>query len=483
MTRDASDGDPLQRAYSAEEFRRIGHRFIDLLADYWQTSLDRRSPGAIPWSPPEEMLAWWEQRLAEGMSPQEFAEALIARSVRISDPRFMGHQICAPTPISILTGMIVDCLNNGSGVYEMGMSGTAMEKLVVARLASILGLPTTADGFLTSGGTLANLTALLVGRSARGREIWTQGQREQFAVLVSEQAHYCVDRAVRIMGWGDDGVITVPVDDQYRMRVDLLESLYRQALDRGVQPVAVVGSACTTSTGSFDPLEAIGSFCRRRDLWFHVDAAHGGALGFSRRHRHRLQGIEMADSLVLDFHKMLMTPVITSAVLFRRWQDSYRAFAVEADYLFGKASPQDQFDRFNLARRTFECTKTMMSAKVFANLAIHGPDLAEANVDRLMERAQEFAAIIESHTEFELALRPQCNIVCFRHRQGSEPERSQRNRRIRQALIQQGQHYIVQTTLRGETWLRSTLSNPFTTRTEMDALLASLSALARSDDA
>lgn len=471
----------LKDAYSIQQFRSSAHRVVDLLADHLESSLSGEQPQALPWLEPEKSLEHWQRLLEKGLDTEEFCREVIARSVHISDPKFMGHQICAPAPTAILAGLLTDALNNGSGVYEMGMAGTAMEKLVLRTVARQLGMPETADGIMTSGGTLANLTAMLAARAVGGDgQDWTRGTQCKLAVLVSDQAHYCIDRAVRIMGWGDDGIIRVPTDEQFCMRVSLLPRLYEEALNRGVKVVAVVGSACSTSTGSFDDLRAIGEFCQRHALWFHVDGAHGAAVAFSKKHRDRIAGVETADSIVLDFHKMMMTPVVSSGLLFRRREDSFRPFCVEADYLFSKEAERNGWDEFNLARRTFECTKTMLSSKVFSLLAVHGPSLFEANVDRLHDLAQTFAKMLDEHDQFELATWPQTNILCFRWT-GLPQERarlSERNEHIRESLVREGRYYIVKTSLRGETWLRTTIANPFTTETEMAGLLERILALA-----
>lgn len=464
----------LRDAYSAEQFRESAHRIVDLLADHLAGSLAGEHRHSLPWLEPEQSLEHWSRIAEQRVSVEELCRQLIERSVRISDPKFMGHQICSPAPTAILAGFITDFLNNGSGVYEMGMAGTAMEKAVIRAVAERFGFPEGSDGFMTSGGTLANLTALLAARSVKDSttDSWNTGTQEPLAILVSEQAHYCVDRAAKIMGWGEAGVIHVPTNQNFQMDVSQLAETLAAAESRGRKVISVVGSACTTSTGSFDDLQAIGEFCRDKDLWFHVDGAHGGAIAFSGKHRHLLRGIELADSVSIDFHKMLMTPVLTSAVVFRRKLDSFRAFSVEADYLFSKNSEgAGELDEYNLAKRTFECTKTMMSTKIFSVLAVHGPELLEANIDHLHEQTQRLAEMLEEHEQFQLAVQPQTNIVCFRYCVGPESMWSELNLWIREQLVREGKHYIVKTTLRGDAWLRCTIANPFSTEREMSDLL------------
>ena len=470
----------IHQAYDPEAFRRAGHELVDLLAEHLKAVQDGGKEPAIPLVSAEEEYAFWQKDLREnqGGAPGELFKSVLARSVRVQHPRYMGHQISPAAPLAALASLVDGLLNNGMGVYEMGAAGTAIERLVVKTIAQKMGFDEAADGVLTSGGTLANLTALLAARSVKApASVWQDGQREKLALLVSEEAHYCVDRAVRIMGWGEAGIIKVPSDKQYRMRTDLLEGCLQQARAEGKTVIAVVGSACSTSTGSFDNLEAIADFSEKHGLWFHVDGAHSGALCFSEQHRAILAGIERADSVVMDFHKMLLTPAVATALIFRNGQHSYRTFSQKAQYLWERETDEEWH---NLAKRTFECTKLMMGLKAYTLLRTYGPELWKQYLDRVMELGRQFAALARKTEGFELAIEPQCNIVCFRFRPAGVAGEAldALNEHIRQALLEEGRFYIVKTNLRGNTYLRVTLSNPFTTETEILELFARIASLA-----
>jgi L-2,4-diaminobutyrate decarboxylase len=301
-------------------------------------------------------------------------------------------------------------------------------------------------------------------------EVWQHGTPRQLALMVSEQAHYCVDRAARIMGWGSAGIIKIPTNDRYQMRTDLLEAYYQDATERGVEIIAVVGSACTTSTGSFDDLTAIADFCEDRDLWFHVDGAHGAALIYAEQYRERVAGIERADSVIMDFHKMLLTPSITTALVFKDGKQNFSTFAQEAQYLFEE---QGGLDWYNMAKRTFECTKTMMSLKVYSILQAHGTKLFDQYVSRVVKLGEQLSRLVKEHPQFELAMEAQCNIVCFRHRPPGVPREqlSRHNEELRRKMKENGRFYIVKTKLRDETYLRCTLTNPFTDLSHLAAML------------
>jgi L-2,4-diaminobutyrate decarboxylase len=462
----------IREAYDAEIFRREGHLLVDLLADYLHGVAATDQWPALAWQSPEAAFDYWNGmwQQSDGDLQQLFKETL-ARSIHLHHPHYMGHQINPPAPAAFMASMLVDALNNGMGVFEMGMAGTAIERVVIKTTANAMGLGDNADGFLTSGGTLANLTALLAARSAKAPEgVWEEGARSRLALLVSEESHYCIDRAARIMGWGDAGVIKVPADEQYAMRTDLLEDYYQKAQAEGLTVIAVVGSACATSTGSFDNLEAIGEFCRKNNLWFHVDGAHGGALAFSDAYRHLLKGIQSADSVAMDFHKMLLAPAITTALIFSDGNNGYHTFHQRAQYLWADA---EQVEWYNLAKRTFECTKQMMSLKVFAVMYSHGLELWDAYVTQMCDLGKTMADLVTQRADFELAVTPQCNIVCFRYvPPGVAPESlNALNQAIRQQIIEKGDFYIVQTILRGNAYLRVTLANPFTSKEDLETLL------------
>jgi L-2,4-diaminobutyrate decarboxylase len=472
--------DLLQQAYDPEAFRRQGHALIDMLADYLNTMQQPAGQPAIAYRPPAEALEEWTRRLRKGETdPMQIFQRVLDQSVGLHHPHYMGHQISPPAPVAALAGLVGDLLNNGMGVYEMGMAGSAAEEALIQEVGAVLGLGDRCGGFLTSGGTLANLTALLTARSVKApEEVWTAGSGEQLALMVSEEAHYCVDRAARIMGWGSAGLIKIPSDDAFRMRTELLEEAYREAAERGVRVIAVVGSACSTAAGAFDDLDAIADFCAQHNLWFHVDGAHGAALAFSKQERQVLKGLERADSVAMDFHKMLLTPSITTALAYRDHRHSYRTFQQRADYLL-EWDAKDEWH--NLARRTFECTKLMLSLKAYTLWAMYGPSLFETYIDRVCGIGRAFGEMLASAPDFDLLTPPACNIVCYRLSAPglSAAETDALNLRVRRQLLEEGDFYVLSTTIRGRVWLRSTLSNPFTEPKHLEALMERCRILAR----
>lgn len=459
----------IQKALDSDNFRKTGHELVNLLADYLTEV--RQNPDDMPvnkWQAPDQQRDKWQTYQINDHDLPGYFQEYLQDSIHLHHPKYMGHQITTPAPISALAALVSDLLNNGMGIYEMGQPSVAMEHLVVQRLAKKMGFGESADGFLTSGGTLANLTALLAARRKKASDnVWQIGNQKQLALLVSEQAHYCIERAVRIMGWGDAGVIKVPVDQHFRMRTDLLEDYYQNALKEGKEVIAVVGSACSTATGTYDNLEAIADFCQAFDLWFHVDGAHGASAIFSQKHQHKVKAIHRADSVIMDFHKTLLVPALATAVIFKDTNDSYNTFAQNAHYLW---SNDDTKEWYNFAKRTFETTKFPMGFKVFTVWNYYGDELLEEMIETIFGLGEAFAQLILQNPAFELATNPACNIVCFRY--VDTPENvNELNNAIRQIILEEGKFYIVKTLLNGDTYLRVTLANPETSTTDLQQLL------------
>ncbi|MEP7124163.1 MAG: pyridoxal-dependent decarboxylase [Byssovorax sp.] len=463
-------------AFDPETFREQGSALVDQLADYLHRALRGELP-VLPWRPPAELAAEWETPFSEApdrdpRALQHLVARVVAGSNHLHHPRCVGHQVTAPLPVAALADLASALLNNSMAVYEMGPSGTAIERAVIRFLASRLGFGASADGVLTHGGSIGNLTALLAARQAKaGFDAWTLGSAggPPLAVLGSTQAHYCVARAAQIMGWGRGGFIAVPVDDRFRLRPEALDAAFRRAVDAGRRPIVVAASACSTATGSFDPLPEIASFCEERGLWLHVDGAHGASAALSEKTRHLVAGIDRADSVVWDAHKMMLVPGLVTAVLFRDGARSYEAFAQEASYLFEGGDREDEW--FNIGTRTLECTKRMLGFQLYAALAIHGTKHFGDYVADTFDRAARFAERLGREPDFEVATPPQCNIVCFRHRPEGATDLDALQARLRRALIEDGSFYLVQTRLPAGLFLRITIINPATSDADLDALV------------
>jgi L-2,4-diaminobutyrate decarboxylase len=267
------------------------------------------------------------------------------------------------------------------------------------------------------------------------------------------------------MGLGRRALRAAPADADGRLVPDRLPGALARLREEGATVMAVVANACSTAAGLYDPLREAGACCRELGLWLHVDAAHGGSALLAPSLRHLLDGIELADSVVWDAHKMLRTPTLATAVLVRDRACLDRAFQQEASYLF---HDKDQ-PGFDFIPRTVECTKSGLGLKVFLALAAEGEAAAGRFVEGQTAFARAAADLIRRQPGFEVAVEPESNIVCFRV-QGSDELQLE----LRRRLLEAGRHYITTTGFRGRRWLRITAMNPATTLDRVADLLEEL---------
>ncbi len=389
----------------------------------------------------------------------------------------MAHQVAVPEPMGALGALIDAFTNNSASIYEMGPSAGALEFAIINWMlgkvgwkpASIGGQSSAGGGVLTQGGSLANLTALMAARARAAPEAWRDGLARDFVVVAPEACHYSIGRAVDILGMGRQALKSAPADAAGRIIPEALADYLEAQKRAGFRILAVVANACSTAAGLFDPLREVARVSAEAGAWLHIDGAHGASALVSRRHRSLLDGVELADSLVWDAHKMLRSPSNCTAVLVRdaKWCDA--AFHEEASYLFhDKDQPGIDF-----IHRSVECTKAGLGLKVLLALATEGEEGVERFVDRQVELARSAAEYMKARPGLELAVMPQFNILCFRVAGPDELQLA-----IRKRLIGGGTFFISTAEFRGKRWLRLSLMNPETSMDDIRSLVAEIEGLA-----
>lgn len=433
---------------------------------------DREGPVWPPAGPEELLGRWPDLDEAPGSELGPVLADVLAESTHQHHPGFVGQQLPPPPPLVGPVAMVAAILNNSAAIFEGAPVAIVLERRVVEWMSRRLGYGVDAGGVLTSGGTLGALTALLAMRQAKiGSDAWRHGvSGGKHAVLVSGEAHYCNRRACAVLGLGEEAVLPVPADADFRMDPAALEAVHRRALEAGRRPLAVVANAGSTATGSYDDLEGVAAFCEEHELWLHVDAAHGGGALLSRRYSHLLRGIERADSVVWDAHKMLAMPSLCTAVLVRQAGRLDAAFRQDASYLLSGSGAR----WYEPASRNFETTKPALALPLYAAVQALGADFFGEYVDYTYDLARSFAEEVAGRDEFELLVRPEANIVCFRRR--TAPEDSDAVQlALREAVNRRGRFFIMRTRLRGGIWLRLVLMNPATRLSDLRDLLGELS--------
>ena len=461
-------------AFDSSSFEKQAQTATEFLKGYLDQSANRERP-VWPSTTPDDLLSQWPAPDATPLSDfDETLKGILDASTWQHHPGFIGQQISVPPPIVGPVAMLSAIVNNSSAIFAGAPIGIALEHRIVTWMAEKIGYDNQSAGILASGGTLGALTALLAMRQAKTDfDCWGEGVGQQrVAIFVSEESHYCNRKACAVMGLGEQAAISVPTDESFRMKISSLESLYGKAMTDNIQPIGVVANGCSTATGSYDDLEAIAGFCKQRDLWLHVDGAHGGSALLSPRYAPLLKGIEQADSVVWDAHKLMLMPNVCTAVLFRNEKYLDETFRQNASYLLS----QDGESWQQPAARSFETTKPTMVLPLYVALRTLGPQFFADVIDHAYGLARVFANELEARDDFEYLIRPESNIVCFRRTQAGDSAEIQLA--LRERINAKGKFFIMRTTLRGEVWLRIVFMNPMTKMEHLNELLDELSQLA-----
>jgi L-2,4-diaminobutyrate decarboxylase len=457
----------------------VGARFAALTASYLVETRTGEGPVSTP-SSPAELAARFDEPLPLHGKPIADVIARLRDDVlpdcnRLYHPRYAGHQVSAPLPAAIWTESVIGALNQSLAVAEMSPTATALEHRVIRWMCDLAGYGASAGGTLTSGGTEATLTGLLAARSAAIPDVWTNGVGAEPPVVVcGEHAHYAVSRAVGEMGLGTRSLIAIPSRD-WRMDVAALETTLDRLAREGKRVMAVVATAGSTATGSFDDLETIGALCEARDIWLHVDGAHGASALLSDRHRHRLRGLSRARSIAWDPHKMMLLPLSAGVVLVREERDLESAFSQRAPYLFHGGDAGERV--WNQGVRSLLCSRRADVLKLWVSLQRYGAHGIGALYDRLCDVAAAMHALLVAHPRFEVLHQPECNILCFRwigDGSMSDEMLDVVNRDLRERYNRSGAGWITATNLGGRRVLRVTVMNSRTSEDDVADIVRGL---------
>lgn len=405
----------------------------------------------------------------------EVTDLYLRDAVWFHHPSYVAHLNCPVALPAVLAEGIIAAVNTSVDTWDQSAGGTLIEQRLVRWTADRIGFGPDADGVFTSGGTQSNLQGLAL---ARGEALRRHGPEAQsrLRLLATDQSHFSVVKAARIMGLAADAVIPVPTDASGGMSVDALALALETVVEGGDIPMAVVATAGTTDLGVIDPIAPMADLAATHDAWLHVDAAYGGGLLTSHRRRHLLDGIERADSVTVDFHKTFFQPVSSSALVVRD-----RATLIHvthhADYLNPRtAVTPNQVDKSLQTTRRFDALKLWMT------LRVTGADALGDMFDEVIDRAHEVWEVLREDDRFEVATEPTLSTVLMRYRPAgiTAEEADSLNPRIRHTLLDRGDVMVAGTVLEGRAWLKFTLLNP---QTPLDHLLGILGILAETGEA
>jgi aromatic-L-amino-acid decarboxylase len=332
-------------------------------------------------------------------------ERVIPTALNTASPGYLAYIPGGGLFATAVAELVGAATNRYVGIWAAAPGLVQLETNVIRWLAGLAGFPADAGGVLTSGGSIANLSAVVAARHRLGPDF------RDGVLYVSTQAHHSVRKAARIAGIADDAVREVGVDAAFRMDVGALRERIAQDRAAGRRPFLVVSAAGTTATGAVDPLAAIAELCAAEGLWHHVDAAYGGAFLLTERGRGALAGIERADSITLDPHKGLFLPYGTGCLLVRDRSALRSAHRVEASYL---PDPEDDPDRWDFADLGPELSREPRGLRVWLPFKLHGAAAFRAALDEKLDLAADAAARVARLPGVEIVAPPQLSLFAFR---------------------------------------------------------------------
>ncbi|WP_026853234.1 pyridoxal phosphate-dependent decarboxylase family protein [Geothrix fermentans] len=382
-----------------------------------------------------------------------------------------GRHLAFIPPSSLFAGALGDLLaaltNRYAAYFFAGPGAVRMENQVLGWLARELGLPEGSSGNLAAGGSMAHLIGICTAREAASLKAVDYARA---CVYLSEQAHHCIVKALRVAGMGEAPVREIPTDADYRLRPEALEAAIQADLRAGLRPWLLVPTAGTTNTGAVDPLEACADLAGRYGLWMHTDGAYGASFALTDQGRAALRGLERSDSLVLDPHKGLFAPLGLGALLTRHLEPLRKAHAFQADYL---PSPPEDLEELSPSETTLEFSKHARALRLWLPLQLHGVAAFRAALEEKLLLARYAYDRLREMPGVEPGPAPQLSVLAFRFLlRSGDPDAF--NQAILQRLTAEGRVFLSGTKLNGTFHLRLAILAARTHRADVDEALERL---------
>jgi aromatic-L-amino-acid/L-tryptophan decarboxylase len=407
----------------------------------------------------------------------EYLRHVRPHQIGSTHPRFWGWVAGTGTVMGAYAEFLAATTDAVSGAFSR-LSNNYVELQVLDWCKSLLGYPPSASGLLTSGCSASNLIALTVARYAkagfdvRDKGLW--GARPM-TIYCSEESHSSLQKAVELLGFGNDALRRVPVDDSLRIDVAALKDAIDADRAAGLRPICVVGVAGTTNTGSIDDLNALADICAAEDLWFHVDGAFGAWAAIAPRYAHLVDGMARADSLAFDLHKWMYLPYPVGCVLVRDAEAHRRAFSLTPTYLAHGEGDRGLtcIDVPWLCDLGFELSRGFHALKAWMTIKEHGILKYGRLIEQNIEQAHYLAGLVEGAPELELAIPVSLNVVCFRytHPGLDEGMHDRVNKQIEVELQEQGIAIPSTVTIRGRKYIHVAITNHRSRREDFECLV------------
>jgi len=396
-------------AISFETDRAFFETTWDLLRDHLE--LESRE-GMAHYRSADDLLSEIDLSIRkEGVDDAALFESLrdvSRRSPRTGSNRFFNQLFGGRDAPAIAGDLLATVLNNSMYTYKAAGVNALIERELIDRMCGFVGFDN-GEGVFAPGGSMSNLQAMIVARNEVLRGSIDDGfDGTRVRVYVSEEGHYSINKMAQVVGIGHNNVRAVPADERGRMRTDSLREMMDEDAKAGIVPLMVVITAGTTVLGAFDPIIETVEIAKAHGAWVHIDGAFGGSIILSKRHRHLMDGCELADSITWDAHKMMGVPLVSSVILVRKKGVLCRNFNENASYLF-----QEDSDDLNFGTRSLQCGRRNDCLKLWAAWKHHGDAGYERRMDTLVGLARFFAELVESDPELTLSKNPESVNVCF----------------------------------------------------------------------
>ena len=465
MKSDPSEFGPAPGDLPPDVFRQHLHKVADWIADY------RENIAKYPISPTAKPGAIAAALPAAGPEKGEPLEEIFADVdrhvvpgiVHWAHPQFLGYFGCTTTAPGILAEMMAAALNVNAMTWRTSPVATELETVVLGWLRQWIGLPDEFGGVVYDTASVGSMHALAVAREEAGISIRTLGLSGRaelpiFRVYVSDQAHSSIDKACIALGLGEHNVRKIPSDENFRMNVKALREAVSADLRKEFKPLAVVATVGTTSTASVDPVREIAAVCAEHQMWLHIDAAYGGGLALLPECNWVADGFDLADSIVINPHKMLFVPFDFSVLYVREIERLRRVFTLVPEYLRGDAAGAEinYMDYGLQLGRRFRALKAWMVWRTF------GREGLAAFIREHLRLAELFASWVREDSRFELSAPVMMGVVCFRLKGENDAESDRRNSKVVEAINAGGQAYLMQTKLHGRVVMRVGMGNLLT---------------------
>jgi L-2,4-diaminobutyrate decarboxylase len=396
---------------------------------------------------------------------KSIVDLYLQTGVQANSPGYMGRQFSSVFPLAGVFDFISSMLSQPSSFYEAAQMPSIVRIYMAKELNKFINYPEGEyDMTTTSGGSLANLTALLSARNYYFPEFWSKGissikKGEIPAIAVSEESHYSIIRAVEMLGLNKQQIIKLPVNSKRQVDIDKAQPTLKKAKKDGFKVFCIVANAATTAVGAFDPINELAELAKINDCWLHIDGAHGASFLLSEKHKHKLTGIEKADSITWDAHKMMFIPGTCSMLFYKNKNRSKLAFKQKASYVFEKE--EDQYSKYDSAKKNIECTKRPMIMNLWVVWISYGPMVFEQKIDFLCDLTVRAYALLLLDADFETLHKPEANMLCFKY----QPKNINSNHLkdfqigIRNQLKLNGDFFISKVNIDGESALRVVFMN------------------------